>query len=59
VHYSGNSIKLRTINRIQEILKVEPGNGFGTDLMTKDNALDQMFGNLDDRVDPADVMKAV
>ena len=40
VHYSGNSLKLKTINKITEILKVEPGNGYGTDLMSKDNPIE-------------------
>ena len=59
VHYSGNSLQLRSINKIHEILKVIPGHGYGSESKSKKNQQDLMFGNLDTRMDVDVINKMV
>lgn len=52
LHYSGNNINAKTLDKIKRILKIEDGLAFGSGGVQKQaGGVDAMFGNLDERMD--------
>ena len=51
VHYNGNSINTKTLNKVKKILKIEDGMHIGSGGVNKSDGPDAMFGNLDGKMD--------